>query len=54
MWKKWHPLTFIDTCWTFLEAKRGCEYIDAVGGAFQQCPQQCERQATSLDGHEQL
>ena len=22
MWKKWHPLTFIDACWTFVETKQ--------------------------------
>jgi len=22
MWKKWHPLTFIDACWTFMETKQ--------------------------------
>ena len=22
MWKKWHPLTFTDACWTFMETKQ--------------------------------
>ena len=26
MWKKWHPLTFIDACWTFMEPSSECEH----------------------------
>ena len=27
MWKKWHPLTFTDACWTFMETKQWMYYI---------------------------
>ena len=34
--KKWHPLTFIDACWSFWRPNSGCEHSELVGGAFQQ------------------
>ena len=35
MWKKWHPLTFIDVCLAFMETHSECEHTEVVGGAFQ-------------------
>ena len=31
-----HPLTFIDTCWAYVETNSGCEHSGVVGFAFQQ------------------
>ena len=36
IWKKLHPLTFINTWWTWWRPNSGCERSEAVGGAFQQ------------------
>ena len=36
MQKKWHLLTFINTCWTFMDTKQWCEHSEVVGGVFQQ------------------
>ena len=46
MWKKWHPLTFIDACWPFMETNKWTWAQWGVGGAFQQWQQQCQRQAS--------
>ena len=58
MLKKWHPLTFIGTCWAFLETNQWMWAQwdnETVGGAFQQWRQHCERKANHVpDGHTQL
>ena len=45
MRKKWHPLTFIDTCWVSMETKQWMWAQWGSGGALQQWQQQHERQA---------
>ena len=35
MWKKWHPLTFIDACWMLMEPKQWMSALWEVGRAFQ-------------------
>ena len=44
--KKWHPLTFIDVCWTLWRQNSGREHSEEVGGAIWQWRQWHERQAS--------
>ena len=45
MQKKWHPLTFINANWIFMEAKQWMGAQRGGNGAFQHLPQWCEREA---------
>ena len=52
VWKKWHPLTFIDTWWMFMETK---SWMWAQWGAddmFQQWPQRKQVTFTGADFYE--
>ena len=42
--KKWHPLTFIDVCWTFVVTNQWM-WVQWGSGTFQHWRQWCERQA---------
>ena len=44
--KKWHPLTFVDACWTFVKTKQWMQRSEVVVVPFQQWWHRCERQAT--------
>jgi len=44
--KKWHPVTFIDAFWIFMETKECMRAQWVVGGVFQQWWQQWKRQTT--------
>ena len=46
LWKKWHPLTFINVCWTFIETKQWMWAQWGSGWCISAVGQQRERQDT--------